>query len=334
LVGDWWKDWSDSHLRGSVDMRKGYFPDTIEAGPSYWQPLMDKSLENAVKYCEIDYYRSIFLEYFPRTGRILEGGCRIGHYVIYCRNLGYDIYGVDRVIGPLCQVKQYQPHARVSSGDVRQLPFKSKTFKAYFSNGVAEHFEEGPSRVLREAHRVLDDDGLLVIAVPQMNIKRRLEDFLHFTLKRKPLRTMIRPDGIEMVYKQERVLGKEKTLVDGYDFHTYCFTRREFTSFLEQSGFRVLRSHGLSVEYGLLEFPFLRTLYRRVQVGTKMKFLEGVGGSDSHQVPKFLLQKGVRQRLKKLIVSETPEYPATKLFLRLLQLLFGHLMLFVCEKAP
>jgi SAM-dependent methyltransferase len=317
-------------------MRKGYFPDTIEAGPSYWQPLMDKSLENAVKYCEIDYYRSVFLEYFPTTGRILEGGCRIGHYVVYCQNLGYDTYGVDKVDEPLHRVKQYQPHARVSLGDVHQLPFKSKMFKAYFSNGVAEHFEEGPSQVLREAHRVLDDDGLLIITVPYMNLKRLLDDFFHFTLKRKRLKTTMRLDGIEMVHKRLRVPGNDKAPLDGYRFHTHYFTRREFALFLERSGFRVLRSHGLSVEHGLLEFSFLWTLYSRLRADrkTEMEPMEGVGGSDSHQVPKFLLQKGVRQRLKRFIVSENPRYRGTRPLLRLLQFLFGHLALFVCQKVP
>ena len=169
-----------------------------------------------------------------------------------------------------------------------------------------------------------------------MNFKRRLEDFLHFTVKRKPSRTIIRPDGIEMVYKQERVPGIEKTLADGYDYHTHCFTRREFANFLEQSGFRVPRSHGLSVEYGLLEFPLLRTLYRRhrVERTAAVESLEGDGGTGGNKVPNFLLREGIRQGLKRLIVSEDPRYRASKPLLRMIRFLFGHLVLFVCQKAP
>ncbi len=318
-------------------MRKAYFPDIKRAGHPYW-PMMwtPTSLEDALEYCEIDYCRPIFFRYFPKTGRILEGGCRLGQFVLYCQNQGYDIYGLDAVIKPLCLAKKHQPRAMFSAGDVRSLPIKSKTFKAYFSNGVAEHFEEGPIGVIKEAHRVLEDGGLFIITVPHINVKRRLEDLLHFSVKGKSSKTFMRPDGIEMVYKQERVPEKEKTLEDGYHFHTYYFTQREFARLLEQAGFRVLRSHGISIEWGLLEFSWLRALHHRLRLGpmAEKESPEGDGRPETPHILNFLHQKIARRWLKKFIVLEDPKNFLARPLLGLFRVLFGHLVLFVCEKAP
>jgi SAM-dependent methyltransferase len=297
-----------------------------------WTPT---SQDNALMYCEIDYYRSTFFQYFPQTGRILEGGCRLGQYVIYCQNHGYDIYGLDAVIKPLCWAKEHQPRAMLSAGDVRPLPFKSKTFRAYFSNGVAEHFEEGPFGVVQEAHRVLENGGLLIITVPYINVKRRVEDFLFLTLNRKSSRRLMRPDGVEMIYKRQRSPGKSQTLLEGYHFHTYYFTRREFARILENSGFRVIKNHGISVEWGLMEFYWLRTLYRlrRLYQRPGEESSNGQRGNGSSAFLRLFFRTGIHRRLKKLIVSEVPKSFLARPLLGLFRVLFGHLVLFVCKKV-
>lgn len=318
-------------------MRKVYFPNTQRADQSFWEDLWrQESLEDALRYCEIDYLRPIFLKHFPPVGRVLEAGCGLGQYVIYYQNQGYEIYGVDWASGPLRRIKQYQPHAGVLAGDVRQLPFRSKTFKVYYSGGVVEHFEGGPSQVLREAYRVLDDDGLLLITVPYLNIKRLLEDFIHFTLKRQPLRTTRQPVyGHKVAYKRQRATEKDNTLLEGYHFHEYCFTRREFTGFLERAGFRVIRGHGVGIQWGLIEFEWLSALYHRLRVDwrPRERSLNGDGKRQNPHVPTFLHQIGARRQLKEFIISESPRPVVIKPLLRLLQILFGHLILFICRKA-
>ena len=317
-------------------MRKVYYINTQEAGQRFWDAQWTQaSLEDAIKYCEIDYLRPIFLDYFPSRGPILEGGCGLGQYVVYYQSLGYEIYGLDWLSEPLRRVKQHRPPTNVLTGDVLRLPFKSKSLKAYYSGGVVEHFEGGPSLALREAHRVLDDDGLLLITVPYLNAKRRLEDFLHLLVKRQSLKAGKNVDGIEVLYKLQGATQEGQAFLNGYHFHEYMFTRREFSRFLEEAGFRVLRAHGICVQWGLMEFQWIRAFYRRIR-GDRST-LEGSSndgkGQPNPQEPRAHLPAGLRRLLKDLLVSEHSGRLMTRPILWLLRTLVGHLVLFVCQKA-
>lgn len=317
-------------------MRKVYYSNTQSAEKRFWETYWTReSLEDALAYCEIDYLRPIFLEYFPPTGAILEGGCGLGQYVVYYENLGYDIYGLDWVSKPLRRIKQHQGRVKVLTGDVLRLPFKSKSFKAYYSGGVVEHFEGGPSPALREAHRVLDDGGLLLITVPYLNAKRRLEDFLSAVVTGRRLRPAKSVNGVELVYQVQDGPRSDTTHVDGYHFHEYMFTRREFTRVLEQVGFRVVRAHGVSIQWGFMELPWVRGLYKRLRsdrpnreaplkVGRERLRLEG---------PSVRFRGGARSLLKDLLISESSDRLMAKPLLWALRPLVGHLILFVCQKA-
>lgn len=52
-----------------------------------------------------------------------------------------------------------------TEGDANRIPFKSSSFSAVIMSEVLEHISE-PHLALREAHRVLDDKGILVLTVP------------------------------------------------------------------------------------------------------------------------------------------------------------------------
>ena len=57
----------------------------------------------------------------------------------------------------------------VIQGDILDLKYPDAHFDAYISQGVIEHFEEGPQQALNEAWRVLKPDGLAFITVPYLN---------------------------------------------------------------------------------------------------------------------------------------------------------------------
>ena len=63
---------------------------------------------------------------------------------------------------------------RLVRGDIVGSPFATASFDAVFSSYVAEHFEDGPHALLREIHRLLKPDGLLILIVPYNNWFRRL----------------------------------------------------------------------------------------------------------------------------------------------------------------
>jgi len=51
-------------------------------------------------------------------------------------------------------------------GDAMALPFNSESFQVVFHQGLMEHFED-PQEMLRENHRVLENEGHLLVDVPQ-----------------------------------------------------------------------------------------------------------------------------------------------------------------------
>jgi hypothetical protein len=87
------------------------------------------------------------------------------------------------------------------------------------SLGVAEHFEDGPHALLREAARVLRDGGVMVISVPWVSPLRRLPRW--------------RPAGPP----------------PGAAFYQYFFTRDEMVAAVQAAGFEVEAVDG----YGTLK---------------------------------------------------------------------------------
>jgi SAM-dependent methyltransferase len=105
---------------------------------------------------------------------VLEAGCGLGIEVIHLGRLSYRMVGVDYAENALRRIRAYEPGHRLAAGDVHALPCRDGVFGAYLSFGVLEHFEFGPGPALREAHRVLRPDGILVLTVPHPNLVARL----------------------------------------------------------------------------------------------------------------------------------------------------------------
>jgi SAM-dependent methyltransferase len=319
-------------------MRKAYFSKRHPVGKSrsetQWDPV---PIERTVAFCETDYMHEIFLEHLPTSGPILEAGCGLGYYVIYYQELGYEIYGLEWVHETLKRVKGYRPDVGVLTADVHHLPFQSKAFKFVFSGGVVEHFEEGPHQALREAHRVLDDDGLLLAIVPYMNALCWWGDFVNFTLRRKTLNSIVRRTGRELVYRQVETVGMDGAQPEGFHFHLYSFTKREIAQILERAGFEVLEAHGAAVEAGLLEIAWFRALFGRFWPSQRTEGQESSSGEadGSKSFSSGVLnQPGFRQRLKKFLVSEVADSPPARALLRLLREIFGKQLVVVCRKLP
>ncbi|MBI3031159.1 MAG: class I SAM-dependent methyltransferase [Candidatus Rokubacteria bacterium] len=150
----------------------------------------------------------------PPRGRVLEAGCGLGQYVLLFRERGRRAVGVDRTFEPLRECRKASPGAPVALMDLRCLGFRPGAFSAYVSLGVVEHDPEGPDAILREARRVLEPGGVLILSVPYLNGVRRLGTW-----------------WIRLRNRRVRAAGGE--------FYQFAFSRREVRAFLERNGFRV-----------------------------------------------------------------------------------------------
>ena len=95
--------------------------------------------------------------------KFLDNGCGRGDFLEAFDRLGLETYGTDIVQG--CNQTQLV--------DLNQgmLPFPEGTFDVVFSKSVIEHIEK-QEHYMQEMKRVLKDDGLLIILVPDWKTQR------------------------------------------------------------------------------------------------------------------------------------------------------------------
>ncbi|MCS7231649.1 MAG: class I SAM-dependent methyltransferase [Elusimicrobiota bacterium] len=97
----------------------------------------------------------ILKKYLPKNGRILEGGCGLGHWVKFLSDKGYDIIGIDYVEDVIKQAKNEFNDLKIFVGNVLKTDFPDNYFDSYISLGVIEHFENDAVLLLNEAKRIL-----------------------------------------------------------------------------------------------------------------------------------------------------------------------------------
>jgi cyclopropane fatty-acyl-phospholipid synthase-like methyltransferase len=109
----------------------------------------------------------------PAGAKVLDGPCGAGAMVVSLRRLGLEAWGAD-----------LEPDARNLLGERFQLadlnqtlPWPDSSFDALFSIEGIEHLENR-FMFLREAHRVLKRDGLLIITTPNIVSLRSRVRFL------------------------------------------------------------------------------------------------------------------------------------------------------------
>lgn len=149
--------------------------ETKKAWGDNWRPVTIKTILEIFTYPRVEKMLSLLRRYLPQKGFAIEAGCGLGPWVIKLREMKYQVLGIDYEIECIKKIREYDSSLPVYVGDVRKMPFKDKTFAAYLSFGVIEHFTEGPEEVLDEAFRTLAPDGRLILTVPHKNIFIRLK---------------------------------------------------------------------------------------------------------------------------------------------------------------
>jgi len=235
-----------------------YFDDKpqMELWDNMWTA---RTIEQELEVCDLETpARDLFLSYIPKEGRVIDGGCGFGKWVIYLKQRGYDIVGIDNNDLAISKLKDYDNSLQVELGDILDIHYPDNSFDAYISMGVVEHFEDGPLPALKEAYRVLKPNGLIFVSVPTVNIMRR---FI-----RRPLRIVINVLPLSFIRLRSnwgkskldallaviwsitnilperalRVLLRRKQRY--YHFLEYRYSISEVHNFLKESGFEVIKT--------------------------------------------------------------------------------------------
>ncbi len=112
--------------------------------------------------------------------RILDVGCSTGtcagHVVDMERN---EYVGVDADAGYVEIARRRHPKGRFVAMDARRMEFPDRHFDRVLFVGVLHHMDDELARdVLHDAHRVLRDDGCVLVAEPLFTRERHLSTLL------------------------------------------------------------------------------------------------------------------------------------------------------------
>jgi SAM-dependent methyltransferase len=225
---------------------------------AYWESawgILDANAyaSQARKHCEASPLWKLVTSKIQPDRLFIDGGCGHGYWVKCLHDLGQKAAGVDFADNTLRQIRRIDPTLDVRSGDVRALPFADGEVHVYYSGGVVEHFEEGPTAALREARRVIASDGWFLCSVPDVS---PLRDRL---LYREASETHAVRNGPLLV---RRASG---TAIEPRDqsapFFQYAFEQWRFRDLLAEAGFDVVDTFGESYVWGLLEVDAVRRLH-------------------------------------------------------------------------
>ena len=188
------------------------------------------------------------------------------------REMGYGVRALD--VAPerfAASIAELGLDVRKCDVETEPVPFGDRLFDAVLFNELFEHLRIDPIFTLREAHRVLRPDGLLLLSTPNLRSFRGLRNLLLHH------RGHASSGNIYHQYEKLHTLG--------HMGHVREYTTREVAEFLSQIGFRVEAvlfrgGHGAGL-VGLAErlAPSLRPFF--TLVARRRATLEPGDGRDS-----------------------------------------------------
>jgi SAM-dependent methyltransferase len=214
----------------------------IHCGLVFVDPLPESSLLAA--HYDADYYaewmgpqkekrlrmwrrRLQTLEKHCPKGSLLDVGCATGTFLELAQKNGWGVGGTE--VSPYAaSVARNLLKADIFCGHLTDAAYDEGFYDVVTFWHVLEHLPD-PMRYLQEARRILKPDGLLVVAVP--NVNDHIMKIAYRLAKRRPLRLFSRDD-------RER--------------HLFHFSVGTLRRYLAKTGFRCLH---IGPDYGVIEPP-------------------------------------------------------------------------------
>ena len=113
------------------------------------------------------------------TDKVLEVGCGAGHILEKIKK--GDLYGIDISDIQIQRAsKRLGDKVKLSKAPGEKIPFEDKFFDKILCSEVVEHVLD-PREVLKEMSRVLKDDGILSLSIPNEDVINSTKRFLKKT---------------------------------------------------------------------------------------------------------------------------------------------------------
>lgn len=189
-----------------------------------WKYYFNNVITNSAVTKENDNIRDFrnglsLIAQYKSGGRLLDVGCALGMFLFLAHRSGWDTYGVD--------ISRYATHfarevlkLQVRTGEIEDVKFPDKWFDVVTMWDVLEHFPD-PSRQLQEIHRILKNEGIVLMNTPNEEAALRLLAWKMYHLT-----------GGKIKYPLRKLY---------HQFHFHYFTSETLRSLLEQNGFSLIQ---------------------------------------------------------------------------------------------
>ncbi len=173
-----------------------------------------------------------FVKFYYKYGKILEVGSIPCHFTALLKQIGYPVIGLDLNPNRAKElIEKYNLTVIKCDVDNEKIPFENNTFGFIIFNEVFEHLRTNPISTLKELHRILKNDGILMLTTPNLYSLINIIMFL-------------RGRGFNDAYDEFEKLHKI-----GHVGHIREYSTREVKKFLVNTGFKII-----GVKYRNCEF--------------------------------------------------------------------------------
>jgi len=139
----------------------------------------NNSIDSLNRYGEL--YKTIIND-VKKESKILDVGCAMGGFLWSLNGLCDNLYGIDPSQRFIDIAKNKL--INITQGTAEQIPFQNNTFDIVVADQVVEHLID-PNIFFLEARRVIKDNGILCISVPDASkyYKNSFFDFYFFLMR-------------------------------------------------------------------------------------------------------------------------------------------------------
>jgi len=186
----------------------------------------------------LDFIKAKLSESIPTNGTVLDVGCGNGIISLQLGAVGYRVHGIDMSDKSIENARRANPFGNVTFSvvDAKTLKASGQKYNAIICSEVLEHLHQ-PGALVAQLHDILDDNGIMIVTVPNGTGPRE-------SLVTKPfLRLRAKNNWAwRSVVGLKKKLGYSGTTIqsdnDNLD-HIQFFTRKQLRALSQQNGFTI-----------------------------------------------------------------------------------------------